>query len=173
MIELGMETNIAMCTILAGMAVYFVKSADLPRELKERAKMNARLGQVHFKREFSFNKNIEEKTEIKTNKVNVVVKKTMEEEALILATKMLEEKMNNARIMESKRKEANAIGASIQVTTKRIDFEKLNKRIDQITFAITTLEQELKTNNSKNNEIKNQIDKYLTELERLNSKKLA
>lgn len=177
MIELGMETNIVMCTVLAGMAVYFVKSADLPKELKDRAKMHAHLGSATFKRNFEFSKNNALKSN-NGNKVNVIAKKENEraeinQEALILATKMLEDKMNKARMMEANRIETQMIEKKMSQMTKKIDLEKLNKRIDQITLAITTLEMELKRNNSKNNEIQTQIDKYLHELERLSSKRLA
>ncbi len=178
MIELGMETNIAMCTVLVGMAVYFVKSADLPQELKDRAKANAHLGMTTFRRNFEFSNKVQTNKVAEANKINLNINKNNErsaidQEALILATKMLEEKMNNARMMEASKIEAQMIQKKMTQVSRKIDFEKLNKRIDQITYAITTLEMELKRNSSKNNEIQTQIDRYLLELERLNSKRLA
>lgn len=45
-----------------------------------------------------------------------------------------------------------------------------NKAIDELTLKITTLEQELKANNERNNEIQKEIDTHLESLRLLNEK---
>jgi hypothetical protein len=71
--------------------------------------------------------------------------------------------------------EANKVSVKTEVkveikksNTTLIDLH--NKAIDELTLKITTLEQELKINNARNNEIQKEIDTHLASLRLLNDK---
>lgn len=196
MIEVGTETNIALATVLVGMGVYFLKSSQLPSHLKQIAQGHGKVPTI-LQRAFAHktgrmmarkekvlrnnNKKIKN-NEINNNKMNVPtkmnannsnhVKENMNlrrEQLEQLLAKELEAKMNQARLMQKQKQEARELSQKMN-QVKQLDLVKLNKRIDQITLAIMTLEMELKDNNSKNHEIQSQIDVYLNELEKLNSR---
>ena len=195
MIEVGTETNIALATVLVGMGVYFLKSSQLPSHLKQIAQGHGNVptmlqrafahktGKVMARKEKILRNNkIKAKNEINNNKMNVQskmnannshhVKENMNarrEQLEQLLAKELEAKMNQARLMQKQKQEARELSQKMN-QVKQLDLVKLYKRIDQITLAIMTLEMELKDNNSKNNEIQSQIDVYLNELEKLNSR---
>lgn len=196
MIEVGMETNIAIATVLVGMSAYFLKSSQLPANLKQIAQGHGSVPTI-LQRAFSHktgkmmkrkekvlrNNKINTNNETKNiGKMNVPsninmnqnnnVKENMNarrEQLEKLLTQELEAKMNQARLMQQKKMEAKELSQKVN-QSKQIDLAKLNKRIDQITLAILTLEMELKDNNSKNNEIQTQIDRYMSELQKLNSR---
>lgn len=170
MIELGIETNIAMGLILSAMGVYFVKSADLPKDLKMRAQSHGN-GVMLQRRPFAHSKNN------MVNNNNEQVKLDMKKQAQKLEaqrlTKELGKQMEQAKLMASRKIETENLKAQANQVSRKIDINKLNRRIDQLTMAIMTLEMELKDNNSKNNAILDQINTYMNELEILNSKKMA
>lgn len=194
MIEVGMETNIALATVLVGMGAYFLKSSQLPSHLKQIAQGHGKVptmlqrafahktGKIMMRKEKIRRNNKIKNNEINNNKMNVHakmnannsnnVKENMNarrEQLEQLLSKELEAKMNQARLMQKQKQEAKELSQKVN-QSKQLDLVKLNKRIDQITLAIMTLEMELKDNNSKNNEIQSQIDVYLNELEKLNSR---
>jgi len=189
MIEVGMETNIALATVLVGMGAYFLKSSQLPSHLKQIAQGHGKVptmlqrafahktGKIMTRKEkIRRNNKIKLNNEINNNKMNSNnsnnVKENMNarrERLEQLLSKELEAKMNQARLMQKQKQETKELSQKVN-QSKQLDLVKLNKRIDQITLAIMTLEMELKDNNSKNNEIQSQIDVYLNELEKLNSR---
>jgi hypothetical protein len=148
-----MIEGIAMVTVLAGMGVYFVKSADLPKDLKERSAQLKSESSSYIapeKNKFSHltNKTAEVKAEI-----NIEIKRETS----------LQEMRERAEVAASQKL---AIEESIKAQ-KLAKIELLNREIDELTLAITTLEQELKLNNKRNIEIEIQIATHLTRLQAL------
>lgn len=127
-----MLEGMLMIAVLTGMGVYFIKSADLPKELKER--------QATLDRETKTNTG--RSTKMKFNFEKAEVKK--------VATVKLEQKIE-----------------------KKIDLEAINREIDELTFKVTSLEQEIRDNNLRNELIKKEIDRLLARLEELTKLKMA
>lgn len=141
-----MIEGIAMLTVLAGMGVYFVKSTDIPKDMKEKsAKMRATYGDtalVAAPKKYAFDKKITSTTEVKTEK-----------KIQTLSTMELKEQSDAEKL------------AQIEKHIKRQSLIALqNKKIDELTVLITSLEQEIKENNSRNAEIQAQINIHLETL---------
>lgn len=138
-----MVEGIAMLTVLAGMGVYFIKSTDLPKDMKQRSE--------HLQTEARHNTTVvQKKFDFPTNKVKASVNINHELN-----------KLNEAKILETKKLE------------RLMAIELQNKQIDKLTLAITTLEQELKVNNARNTEILAEIEGHLEALRILNENKLS
>jgi DNA gyrase/topoisomerase IV subunit A len=127
-----MLEGILMITVLTGMGVYFIKSADLPKELKERQAILDRESKTTGIRQSKMKFNLEKKE----------VKK--------VANVKLEQKIE-----------------------KKIDLDAINREIDEVTFKVTSLEQEIRDNNLRNELIKKEIDRLLVRLEELTKLKMA
>ncbi|MGZ3790490.1 MAG: hypothetical protein ACXVLQ_18325 [Bacteriovorax sp.] len=127
--------EVAMIICLAIMGVYFVKSTDIPKELKDRsaqsrAESDHRVSARPIKMTFP-------KETVKTPKI---------------------ENHQESKLAEMK----------LQKKLKEIQL--LNEEIDRLTMAITTLEQEIKSNNERNVEIQATIDSHLANLQLLQEK---
>ncbi len=127
-----MLEGMLMITVLTGMGVYFIKSADLPKELKER--------QAILDRESKINSG-------RTNKMKFNFEK---KEVKKIAEVRIEKKIE-----------------------KKIDLDAINREIDELTFKVTSLEQEIRDNNLRNELIKKEIDRLLVRLEELTKLKMA
>lgn len=143
-----MIEGIAMLTVLAGMGVYFVKSTDLPKDMKDRSaqlRQEALRNPVSSQKKFSFPTNTTTASTATTSKslANNLDLKRAEEATKLLAAKRLEK------------------------------IALIDKEIDTLTMTITALEQELKANNARNAEIQAEIDMHLNTLARLEASKLS
>ncbi len=127
-----MLEGILMITVLTGMGVYFIKSADLPKELKERQAI-------------------------------------LDRESKTTATKTSKMKFN----FEKKEVKKVAVAKIEKTIEKKIDLEAINREIDELTFKVTSLEQEIRDNNLRNELIKKEIDRLLVRLEELTKLKMA
>jgi hypothetical protein len=146
-----MIEGIAMVTVLAGMGIYFVKSADLPKDLKDRsAQLKSESSSYIAPERNKFSHLINKTTE---TEINIAVKRETS----------LQEMRQRAEVVASQK---IAIEESIKAQ-RLAKIELLNKEIDQLTLAITTLEQELKANNKRNIEIEIQIATHLSRLQTL------
>ena len=125
--------EIAMVTTLALMGIYFFKSTDLPKDMKERSAQN-RVKSQHSENTSSKKFAIQ----------NVIIKET-----------------ESQKLFDIKKQEREAMIAL-----------HINK-IDELTFLITTLEQQIKENNSRNAEIQAQINLHMESLEILKKSKIA
>jgi hypothetical protein len=149
-----MLEGIAMLTVLAGMGVYFIKSTDIPKDLKDRsAQSRAHFGDSTITsaptKRYAFDKKIvaETKTEVRVQSISVAE---------------LKEKSDAAKLAE------------IEKHIKRQSLIALqNQKIDELTFLITSLEQEIKENNLRNAEIQSQINVHLETLRLLKESVLA
>lgn len=127
--------EILMGLTLAVMGVYFFKSTDLPKDLKERsAMMQAEAGQ---------------------NSTSKTLRMTLPKE--VLKTPILN-------------KDLDAKLAEMKIQKNARELQLLNLEIDALTIEITTLEQEIKLNNKRNNEIQSIIDSHLISLQLLQEK---
>lgn len=142
-----MIEGIAMLTVLAGMGVYFVKSTDLPKDMRDRSAQFKNEGPVASKKKYSFptgNNIAATTTATKSVKLeNNLDLKRAEEATKLLAAKKLEK------------------------------IALIDKEIDSLTLTITALEQEMKANNARNAEIQLEIDKHLQTLARLEASKIS
>jgi hypothetical protein len=138
-----MFEGLAMIAALAVMGIYFIKSTDLPKDMKERsAQLRANSPAVTAApKRYSFPKE-KEVTQ------DVVVAKQNEEAA-------------RAKIEAAKKLE------------RQLLIELHNKKIDELTMLITTLEQQIKDNNEQNIIIQNQINAHLETLRILKETKIA
>lgn len=137
-----MLEGIAMLTVLAGMGFYFVKSTDIPKDMKEKsAKMRATYGETSLvaPKKYAFDKKINSTTGT-PNKVQSDAAKLAEIEKHIKRQSLI----------------------ALQ-----------NQKINELTFLITSLEQEFKENNSRNAEIQAQIDIHLENLRLLKESVIA
>jgi hypothetical protein len=137
MLELGMIICLAL------MGIYFFKSTDLPKELKERsARHESSVGaQQSFKPKMSFPKD----------------SKDSKDEAIITGP-------------TDEQKDAEAKLHAMKYQKKLKDIAQLQIEIDQLTLEITTLEQQIKNNNAKNAEVQQQIELRLVTLMELQMK---
>lgn len=127
--------EILMGLTLAVMGVYFFKSTDLPKDLKERsAMMQAEAGQ---------------------SSTSKTLRMTLPKE--VLKTPVLN-------------KDLDAKLAEMKMQKNARELQLLNLEIDALTIEITTLEQEIKLNNKRNNEIQSIIDSHLISLQLLQEK---
>ena len=143
-----MIEGIAMLTVLAGMGVYFVKSTDLPKDMRDRSAQFKNEGPVATKKKYSFptGNNVATTTTTATKSVkleNNLDLKRAEEATKLLAANRLEK------------------------------IALIDKEIDTLTLTITALEQEMKANNARNAEIQTEIDKHLQRLARLEASKMS
>ncbi|MFA6237731.1 MAG: hypothetical protein WC635_10425 [Bacteriovorax sp.] len=127
--------EILMVLTLTVMGIYFFKSTDLPKDLKERS--------AQFRSETS------------TNETSKNLKFTFPKDA------------TRAPVIDSK---IDAKLAEMKLQKKIKEIEILNSEIDKLTLEITSLEQEIKTNNSRNTEIQKTIDSHLISLQLLQEK---
>lgn len=149
-----MLEGIAMLTVLAGMGVYFVKSTDIPKDMKDRsAQSKANFGEtlaVAPKR-YAFDSKAVAKTE-----------------------KKIEVRTQSISIADLKEKSDAAKLAEIEKHIKRQSLLALqNQKIDELTLLITSLEQEIRENNDRNAEIQAQINIHLESLRLLKESVLA
>lgn len=117
-----MLEGILVFIALLGMGVYFVKSADLPKELKERQAI-------------------------------------LEQEA--------------RRNPQQNIKKFNFERTSKQQNVVSLDKAKIENEINNLTFKITELEQQIRDNNQKNALIQAEINKHLLRLEELNKLRIG
>lgn len=127
-----MLEGMLMIAVLTGMGVYFIKSADLPKELKERQAI-------------------------------------LDRESKTTATKTSKMKFN----FENKEVKKVAVTKVEKTIEKKINLEAINREIDELTFKVTSLEQEIRDNNLRNELIKKEIDRLLVRLEELTKLKMA
>lgn len=151
-----MLEGIAMLTVLTGMGVYFIKSTDIPKDMREKsAQMRATYGDSVIAvapKKYAFDKKI-----------------TATNEA-----KKVEAKIQSISITELKENSDAQKLAEIEKHIKRQSLIALqNQKIDELTILITTLEQEIKSNNSRNAEIQAQIDIHLETLRVLKESVIA
>ncbi len=142
-----MVEGIAMLTVLAGMGFYFVKSTDLPKDMKARSeqlKQDTLRNPVVNQKKYSFPT---------ANATSVIAQATKLEDNTAL--KKAEEA---TKLLAQKRLEKIAL---------------IDKEIDTLTLTITALEQELKINNARNAEIQLEIDRHLETLARLEASKIS
>lgn len=122
------------------MGIYFFKSTDLPKELKEKsAQMRAQTGDIEIKRNVKMSFPNLEKNEQREQKIVATI---------------------DTAAAEAKLKE-------MKLQKKAREVQMLNAEIDRLTMEITTLEQQIKDNNAKNAEIQAQIDTHLVTLLKL------
>ncbi len=127
-----MLEGMLMIAVLTGMGVYFIKSADLPKELKERQAI-------------------------------------LDRESKTTATKTSKMKFN----FENKEVKKVAVTKVEKTIEKKINLDAINREIDELTFKVTSLEQEIRDNNLRNELIKKEIDRLLVRLEELTKLKMA
>ena len=150
-----MIEGIAMLTVLAGLGFYFVKSTDIPTDMKEKsAKMKATYGD---------------------NPVAVAPKKyAFDTKAPSQKKSKIEDSIPALPYEELKKQSEVTKLAEIERYVKRQSLIALqNKKIDELTLLITSLEQEIKLNNSKNSEIQAQIDTHFIALRILQESVIA
>ena len=63
--------------------------------------------------------------------------------------------------------------AQLEAHKKQLEMKQRAQAIDELTLKITALEQELKTNNTRNSEILAEIDAHMTTLAKLTSVSLS
>lgn len=147
-----MLEGIAMLTVLAGMGFYFIKSTDIPKDMKDRsAQSRSNYGDsvATAPKRYAFDKKIVTETKSETRVQSISVAE-------------LKEKSDAAKLAE------------IEKHIKRQSLLALqNQKIDELTLLITSLEQEIKENNSRNAEIQAQINVHLETLRLLQDSLLA
>ena len=132
--------EILMGISLAILGIYFFKSTDLPKELKEMSAKNRSEINIDSSQNISSNKTIIKNFNLP--KVTIKENNVTDQELLISA--------RAAKIAAEK--------------------ALISKRIDELTVIITTLEQELNVNNRRNAEILATIDAHLITLSELQAK---
>lgn len=157
----------AMAVVLTGMGIYFVKSTDLPKDLKDIAARNKGSSMnMPTKRKMAFeNKQNNENNNMmpKVNKpIMPMEKKTNLPEATRSMASNLDVKLQSSqeKLRELEAKKAHRIAL-------------IQKKIDELTVIITTLEQELKNNQERNSEIQKEINKLIDSLIALEQSKIA
>lgn len=125
--------EVLMALTLTAMGVYFFKSTDLPKDLKERS--------AQFQSETS---------QISTSNKSIKITIPSASTKTVSLDKNLDAKL-----------------AEMKLQKKIKEIQVLNQEIDQLTLTITSLEQELKANNDRNNEIQSLIDSHLLGLQLL------
>ena len=142
-----MIEGIAMLTVLAGMGIYFVKSTDLPKDMRDRSAQFKNEGSVELKKKYSF-------PTANTNASSTASTRSIKLE-------------NNLDLIKAQE-------ATKLLAAKRLGkIALIDKEIDTLTLTITALEQELKANNERNAEIQLEIDRHLQTLARLEASKVS
>lgn len=138
-LEVSMLEGIAMSVALLGMGIYFVKSTDLPKDMKERSAQfrasSPELSSTSTTKKYSFPKVVDASEKVKSD--------------------------IDAKLAEAKKRE------------RQLLVELHNKKIDEITLLITTLEQQIKDNTALNIIIQKQINAHLETLRVLQETKIA
>lgn len=112
---------IAMVSVLAGMGIYVVKSADLPKELKDRVAARGSIEQtINYKPKFNFDK------KINNDEVKVVVKEVVKAELKVPAKPKID--------LVAVEKEINDI--TLKVTTLEQEIKDNNQRNSEIQSLI-------------------------------------
>lgn len=128
--------EIIMVITLAIMGVYFFKSTELPKDLKERSAMLQ----------------AESNNSTATNKTfRMTIPK-------MAAQTTLSDRDLDAKLTEMK------------LQKNLVEIKLINAEIDKLTLLITTLEQEIRVNNERNNEIHATIETHLISLQALQEK---
>ena len=149
-----MVEGLAMFAALAAMGVYFIKSTDLPKDMKERsAQLGASTPHVASAapKRYSFPK---ETAENKSSELQAIQAK-------------------QDLLLKQNEDEAQAKLAAAKKLERQLLVELHNKKIDELTLLITTLEQQIKDNNERNIIIQNQINAHLETLRLLKETKIA
>ncbi len=149
--------EIAMVTTLAGMGFYFFKSTDLPKDLKERSAQNRANSsyEASAPKKFAMPK-------VNLEKSLVTPKEIANLPTLNNVTKIdIKDSLEAQRLHEIKKQE------------REILIALHNRKIDELTLLITTLEQQIKENNARNAEIQAQINLHLESLKLLKETKIA
>lgn len=137
MLEIGLFIG-----LLGSMGFYMIKSSDLSKELKEKRQMHqSEYATLQNKSSRSF--------QISLAEIPSAKKKNGQVQSANPVEKKIESVPSIVKIDNSAKKNA------------------LNNQIDLLTVEITTLEQEIKVNNAKNQEIQYLISARLNELEKL------
>ena len=146
-----MFEGITMLTVLAGLGIYFVKSTDIPKDMKEKsAQMRATYGNTSL---------------------TAAPKKYAFDKKIVVNSESLPPAFS---VEELKNKTEASKRAEIEKYVKRQSLVALqNQKIDELTLLITSLEQEIKENNSKNADIQIQIDTHLEALRKLQESVIA
>lgn len=133
--------EILMVVTLALMGFYFIKSTDLPKDMKERS------AQFHS-----------QSTDEAPRALKITLPKNLDKTSEQKSVRVILDKQIDAKLAEMKQQKR---AKEIQV---------LNDEIDKLTIEITSLEQEIKLNNERNNEIQSLIDAHLISLQLLQEK---
>ena len=146
-----MFEGITMLTVLAGLGIYFVKSTDIPKDMKEKsAQMRATYGNTSL---------------------TAAPKKYAFDKKIVVNSESLPPAFS---VEELKNKTEASKRAEIEKYVKRQSLVALqNQKIDELTLLITSLEQDIKENNSKNADIQIQIDAHLEALRKLQENVIA
>ena len=146
-----MFEGITMLTVLAGLGIYFVESTDIPKDMKEKsAQMRATYGNTSL---------------------TAAPKKYAFDKKIVVNSESLPPAFS---VEELKNKTEASKRAEIEKYVKRQSLVALqNQKIDELTLLITSLEQEIKENNSKNADIQIQIDTHLEALRKLQESVIA
>ncbi len=128
--------EILMVLTLTAMGVYFFKSTDLPKDMKERS--------AQFQAESN-----QRSTSSKSLRITI----PNESIKTLAIDKNLDAKL-----------------AEMKLQKKIKEIQVLNEEIDKLTLTITSLEQEIRVNNERNNEIQSIIDSHLVSLQLLQEK---
>lgn len=174
-----MIEGIAMLTVLAGMGVYFIKSTDLPKDLKERsAQLKQESGQYTPapKRRFAIPETSAKTAEAKpvevrkhiTQEANKEISKEITKEIRREAPPVIISKEDLEKAAAQKALREEALRAA-----KLAKIERQNKEIDELTMSIMTLEQEVKGNLKKNLELEIQINLNLAKLKTLKENRIS
>lgn len=136
-----------MCVSLAAMGFYFFKSTDLPKDMRDRSaqlRAEAAANPILRTKKMAFDS-------VATNVSKADIKTSI---------KVLDD--NQAAKL-----------AQLEAHKKQLEIKQRAQAIDELTLKITALEQELKTNNTRNAEIMAEIDIHMNTLARLTSVSLS
>jgi septal ring factor EnvC (AmiA/AmiB activator) len=140
--------EIAMLITLALMGIYFIKSTDLPKDLKERSAQN-----------MSESRN--QPSKYSSGPLKFTLPKTSDEAPA-------QEVKSVAASINEKQREIKL--AEMKLERKIKEIQITNEEIDRLTLTITALELEIKVNNEKNAEIEALIDVHLISLQKLQNR---
>lgn len=143
-----MLEGLAMCITLVAMGIYFIKSTDIPQDMRDRsAQLRSQSPEVlTAPKKYSF--------PIEKDRLQVLQEK---QEKLLRVT----QQESDEKLLEIKSRD------------RQVKIALLNKKIDETTLLITALEQELKENNEKNSSIQAQINRHLEILRTLKDTVIA
>ncbi|MBC7713076.1 MAG: hypothetical protein H7177_07040 [Rhizobacter sp.] len=136
-----------MGVTLVAMGFYFFKSTDLPKDMKDRS--------AQLRAESASNPIIRTKRMAFDSKATSAVKAEIK---------------NTIKVLDDNQA---AKLAKLEAHKKELEMRQRAQVIDELTMKITALEQELKTNNTRNAEILAEIDLHMATLARLTSVSLS